>query len=356
MERKKTRNFVSALVITAMVASIFALPVLSGDNDVNAAAKKKKKKTIRVTYKANGGTFSAKKYAKKKSYVKKYAKGSKIGKLPKVTKKGYSLKGWYTKKSKGKRIKTKTKVSKNMKAIALWKAKTYTVRFDSQGGSAVSNIKVKYDSNYGQLPTPTRDYYDFQGWYTSALGGTKITADSIYKTDKGTTLYAKWEYSPVKENYLKALKKSPSQVEAILGVTLAKANEGKYTVFVNQNSDNNSYVFDENNQCVFMRFPGNDILKMEESKLNRSALPLKDTFLMSSLIAPEMKAKIESQDTLDIIKIKLLSYQIKDYYLIEEVITQDGNDTSGSFSLSTMIFSQLNELLKTEPSQAIPVE
>ncbi|MCM1330694.1 MAG: phage tail tip lysozyme [Ruminococcus sp.] len=49
---------------------------------------------------------------------------------------------------------------------------------------------VESGSVYGSLPTPIRTGYDFDGWYTSASGGTKITSSSTYSTN---TLYAHWK-------------------------------------------------------------------------------------------------------------------------------------------------------------------
>ncbi len=43
---------------------------------------------------------------------------------------------------------------------------------------------------YGTLPTPTRTGYNFDGWYTSASGGTKVTSSSTVSSN--TTLYAHW--------------------------------------------------------------------------------------------------------------------------------------------------------------------
>lgn len=43
---------------------------------------------------------------------------------------------------------------------------------------------------YGTLPTPTRTNYTFDGWYTSATGGTKITTSSSVTSN--TTIYAHW--------------------------------------------------------------------------------------------------------------------------------------------------------------------
>ena len=43
----------------------------------------------------------------------------------------------------------------------------------------------------GSLPTPTRDYHSFDGWYTQREGGTHISASSVLNED--TALYAHWK-------------------------------------------------------------------------------------------------------------------------------------------------------------------
>lgn len=86
----------------------------------------------------------------------------------------------------------------------------YKVNFDYNGGSGsptfslikngdnysnlVENGKERYNSsNMTGLPTPTRDGYTFDGWYTEAEGGTKVTNDTTFTgTDHNTTLYAHW--------------------------------------------------------------------------------------------------------------------------------------------------------------------
>lgn len=52
------------------------------------------------------------------------------------------------------------------------------------------NKKVGYGEKYGFLPTPTRDGYDFGGWYTE--GGTLITGESTVAENSSHTLIAKW--------------------------------------------------------------------------------------------------------------------------------------------------------------------
>ena len=64
--------------------------------------------------------------------------------------------------------------------------KTYTIKFDSDGGSTVKNIKVKSGKTI-KLPEATKDGYTLEGWYN---GSTKVDNNTKYK--KNTTLKAKW--------------------------------------------------------------------------------------------------------------------------------------------------------------------
>lgn len=51
---------------------------------------------------------------------------------------------------------------------------------------------VEKDKAVGTLPTPVREGYVFNGWYTGANGGTRVTADTVYSERTCTTLYAQW--------------------------------------------------------------------------------------------------------------------------------------------------------------------
>ncbi len=69
------------------------------------------------------------------------------------------------------------------------------VTFDPNGG--VVNPTGAITDIFGRLtnlPTPTRSgSYRFDGWYTAAKDGTKITTDTVFS--ENTTVYAQWTYS-----------------------------------------------------------------------------------------------------------------------------------------------------------------
>lgn len=63
------------------------------------------------------------------------------------------------------------------------------------GGSlngASDEILVDRDAAYGALPTPTRTGYTFDGWYTKAEGGTKVTGSTTITANSSHALYAHW--------------------------------------------------------------------------------------------------------------------------------------------------------------------
>jgi uncharacterized repeat protein (TIGR02543 family) len=67
----------------------------------------------------------------------------------------------------------------------------FTVSFNANEGVVNESSKtVVYGSTYGSLPTPTRDYYTFDGWYTAKDGGDKITESSVFNSAENITLYA----------------------------------------------------------------------------------------------------------------------------------------------------------------------
>ena len=69
----------------------------------------------------------------------------------------------------------------------------YNLTFNANGGScSVPSTSVTYSTAYGTLPTPTRDGYSFDGWYTAATGETKVTASTTVTAIGNHTLYAHW--------------------------------------------------------------------------------------------------------------------------------------------------------------------
>ena len=143
--------------------------------------------TYTVTFNANGGSCS--------TSSKTVTYGSTYGTLPTPTRDGYTFDGWYTTSSGGSQVKSTTTFSKtaNQTLYAHWSGEEYTVYFDANGGScSKSSMTVEYQDTYGTLPTPTRAGYTFDGWYTSASGGSQVTSSTTFTNTDDQTLYAHW--------------------------------------------------------------------------------------------------------------------------------------------------------------------
>lgn len=91
----------------------------------------------------------------------------------------------------------------------------FTVSFNANEGVVNESSKtVVYGSTYGSLPTPTRDYYTFDGWYTAKAGGNKITESSVFNSAENVTLYAHWTKNPTSDWVLEStLPKGASVVD-----------------------------------------------------------------------------------------------------------------------------------------------
>lgn len=77
--------------------------------------------------------------------------------------------------------------------------KTFSATFQlNEDGSAVAIRSVTQGKAYGDLPTPyAREGYTFDGWYTAATGGTKITATTVFNGSADITLYPHYTANPV---------------------------------------------------------------------------------------------------------------------------------------------------------------
>ena len=138
----------------------------------------------------------------------------------------------------------------NGKITAQWKANDYTTTFDANGGSVSQTSKtVTYNSTYGTLPTPSRDGYTFQGWYTAKTGGTKVTSSTVVTSTSNHTLYARWYVAiPTANTGLIYNGNVQTGVKSGTGYTLSgtyqATNAGTYTATVSLSNSSNSFWSD----------------------------------------------------------------------------------------------------------------
>ncbi|MEH7073877.1 InlB B-repeat-containing protein, partial [Neobacillus drentensis] len=133
------------------------------------------------------------------------------------TKVGYTFGGWY----KDAACTTEwdfanDTVSNNTTLYAKWNINSYTVTFNSQGGSTVKSVKVNYNSLIQTPTSPTRAGYTFVGWYKEP-SGVNIWSFATQKVLNNTTLYAKWVANPTNPTNVKAVSSSYNSVNVSWG-------------------------------------------------------------------------------------------------------------------------------------------
>ena len=149
-----------------------------------------------ISYDANGGSGVP------DSQTKYYGKNLTISST-KPTRTGYSFQGWALTQGGSVYYTSGSTCGKNenLTLYAVWKANTYIVNYDANGGS---DAPAKQTKTYGitlklSSTIPTRTNYNFLGWATSASATKAIyAAGASYTTNSAVTLYAVWELAYVK--------------------------------------------------------------------------------------------------------------------------------------------------------------
>lgn len=140
---------------------------------------------FRVSFDVNGGSPTPASLLR--------GEGEPLGELPSgVELPGFVLTGWFTSPTGGDKVTPESTVSADTVLYARWEVPRYTVKFDTDGGAPVPDpITRDNGSELGTLPTDvTLACYSLDGWYTSATGGSKVSATTKVTTD--VTLYARW--------------------------------------------------------------------------------------------------------------------------------------------------------------------
>lgn len=123
-----------------------------------------------------------------------------IGELPVPTRYGYNFTGWYLSDNTLVDKDTVFSSGDDVVLYAHWSPIEFTVTFDANDGIVDETSRIlKYEESIGNLPTATRDYYDFVGWFTDKEGGTQITSDYKFLQPQDVTLYAHWNQHPVSD-------------------------------------------------------------------------------------------------------------------------------------------------------------
>lgn len=172
---KEKKKLVIAVVLILLLALLIFIIVQSG-----------KTNELTITFDCHGGT---------QVENQKIKKGEKLEEPEAPTKEGYEFIGWYY---DGEKFDFAKEIDENIELEAKWLKVSnikYTVSFDSNGGSSVSEQKVEKGEKAKKPENPTRNGYIFVEWN---LAGEAYDFNS--KVEKNITLSAVWKQNEVVRN------------------------------------------------------------------------------------------------------------------------------------------------------------
>lgn len=151
--------------------------------------------TYTISYNANGGTGAP------ANQTKTYGVSLTLSSST-PTRSGYTFLGWANSAGATSAAYQPGAVftaNANTTLYAVWKANTYTVTYNANGGSGAPASQIKTAGTTLMLSSvnPTREGYSFKGWATSAAGSVAYQPGSSFTTDADTILYAVWEQNVV---------------------------------------------------------------------------------------------------------------------------------------------------------------
>lgn len=174
----------------------------------------------------------------------------------------YTWGGWYTDAGLTVPYTFDTMPFHNLVLYAKWVAPTFNVTFDLNGGDGVAPTtqEVEKYKTATSVADPSRQYYNFDGWYTAKEGGERYDWSQPVTSD--TTLYAHWSLKPLtytvryldadnNNNQLAADKTVTSSAlnyqqvisESALAITGYRPDANSKSVVLDYDADNNIITF-----------------------------------------------------------------------------------------------------------------
>ncbi|MBR2833510.1 MAG: InlB B-repeat-containing protein [Bacilli bacterium] len=153
----------------------------TGDRTYTANYEKNDSQTYTITFDTDGGSSI--------NSITQQA-GTEITEPTSPTKAGYTFAGWYEDLEFKNKFAFTIMPNENKTLYAKWTVNTYTITFNTNGGSNINSITALYNSEITKPNDPLKENYKFAGWYedkefTKLFTFTTMPSESI-------TLYAKW--------------------------------------------------------------------------------------------------------------------------------------------------------------------
>ena len=247
------------------------------------------------------------------------------------------------------------KVYSDWSTTAQWSPRTYTLTYvkNSPDTASVGDSDVviskgsqtaKYDSAWGELATASKPGYVFEGWYTQASGGSKITPSTVVKGN--LTAYAHWrpiEYTirflPNAENGAGTVKGEMASVKVRYDASLKLPKNKFVKTTVTPPEDEGGQAVE--NRSVFKGW-------------NRNPLSLKEGYADEATV---MNLTNRDGDTIDLYAIwddtpnfDFAEYPDR-YFTLEEA--QAGDITEEELLSTVKVYDRETNLIPTVPSDKL---
>ncbi len=174
-------------VFLSLLAILFIGVATACDkNNSSSSGTEETVTTYTVTYNSNGGTTVSSQSVKS---------GAKATKPADPTRAGYSFDGWFSDSALTKAFNFDTAITSNITLYAKWTENitpvtTYTVTFNSNGGSAITTQTIDAGGKVTRPNNPTKTGYTFDAWYKNEA--LTEAYDFNAAVTANLTLYAKW--------------------------------------------------------------------------------------------------------------------------------------------------------------------
>ena len=106
------------------------------------------------------------------------------------TRTGYTFAGWYLDDAYATSF-SDLIILESITVYAKWDINTFTVTFESNGGTSINNQTVNYNGSVVEPVAPTKEGYAFAGWYSDQALTTAYNFTSAVTAN--VNLYAKWD-------------------------------------------------------------------------------------------------------------------------------------------------------------------
>lgn len=250
----------------------------------------------------------------------------------------YTWGGWYSDPDLRSKYTFGVMPPNNLALYANWVAPSYPVTFDLNGGIGTpppTQMVEKYKT--ATVPTdPTRDYFDFVGWYTQPTGGTYY--DWSKPVTGPVTLYARWKLKPLTYT-VKYLELGTNKALATEKVVTSPAFELGQTISEDALAIT-GYRPDSRNKNVVLDYANNEIIFYYESKTPDI------TYTIKYVLATDPKIEVAPSVTKTVpgstIRVKESALKVnKEYFATQPNVTADmlAKDYYPVVNLKTLILS-----------------